>query len=68
MTVFLEQYVRRPLAVLLKDVPDPLPPMTIRLVDGDSVEFDVGHDKLRIARTGEPANTDQEDMPDDVSD
>lgn len=68
MSVFLERYVRQPLSALLKDVPDLLPPMTVRVAAGGNVEFEIGKDKLRVERTGEPVNADQEDMPDDVSD
>jgi hypothetical protein len=68
MSVFLERYVRQPLATLLNDAPDPLPPMTVRMADGGNVEFEVGNDKLRVERTGELVDADQEEMPDDVSD
>lgn len=68
MSVFLERYVRQPLAALLSDAPDPLPPMTVRVADGGNVEFKVGNDKLRVERTGDLIDADEEDMPDDVSD
>ena len=68
MSVFLERYVRQPLAALLNDAPDPLPPMTVRMAEGGNVEFEVGSDKLRVERTGELVDGDPDDMPDDVSD
>lgn len=68
MSVFLERYVRQPLAALLNDAPVPLPPMTVRMAEGGNVEFEVGNDKLRVERTGELVDGDPQDMPDDVSD
>ncbi len=68
MSVFLEQYVRRPLAALLNEAQDPLPPMTVRMAEGGDVEFEVGNDRLRVERTGALLDADQGDMPDDVSD
>lgn len=67
MSVFLERYVRKPLAALLNDAPDPLPPMTMRMIE-KGVEFEVGDDKLRIERGDQLLDADQEGMPDDVSD
>jgi hypothetical protein len=68
MSVFLERYVRQPLASLISEAPDPLPPMTVRLLDGGDIEFKVGNDKLRIERAEDLVDGEQEDLPDDVSD
>lgn len=68
MSVFLERYIRQPLAALLSNAPDLLPPMTVRRVDGGNIEFEVGNDKLRVERGGELIDTEPEDMPDDISD
>jgi len=68
MSVFLERYVRKPLAALLNSAPAPLPTMTMQVVEGGNVEFKVGHDKLLIERTGALVEADQEDLPDDISD
>lgn len=68
MSVFLEQYVRQPLTSLLNEVPKTLPPMTVRLADGGTVEFEVGSDKLHIERSSDLVESEQEDLPDDISD
>jgi len=68
MSVFLERYVRQPLVALLSSVPDPLPPMTVRMLDDGDVEFKVGNDMLRVQRAGEPVEAEEDGLPEDVSD
>lgn len=68
MSVFLERYVRQPLAALLNDAPVSLPPMTVRIAKGGNVEFEVGNDRLQVERSGDPVDAEPADMPDDVSD
>jgi hypothetical protein len=68
MSVFLERYVRQPLAELIGAVPDPLPPMTVSMIAGGIVEFKIGNDTLQVERAEEVFEAGQQQLPDDVSD
>lgn len=68
MSVFLDRYVRTPLASLLSQTQSQLPTMTLRVADNGDVEFEIGEEQLSVQRSGEPIYGDPSAMPDDVSD
>lgn len=71
MGVFVEQYIRRPLADLLEHVPevDDLPPFGLRLENG-WVVFRVGEHEAAFQRLVEDPDLDdgEDDLPDDAGD
>ena len=68
MSIFLERYIRQPLAAMSRDVSGPLPPMAVQLRDRGHVEFLIGDERLLVERTGDPMHADAEDLPEDISD
>jgi hypothetical protein len=68
MSIFLERYVRQPLASLLSVSSSTLNPLTVNLTACGDIEFRIGDERLQITRSGEPIEAEQEIHPDDVSD
>jgi hypothetical protein len=68
MAMFIERYVRTPLATLLAAAPDELQAMTVSLVNDGNVEFRVGAERLLIVRGPADVAPEDDEMPDDVAD
>ncbi len=66
MGLFIERYVRSPLAQLLSDTPSELPELRLTL-NSESVQIDVGDEKLTVKRVEGMAGT-RSDLASDISD
>lgn len=64
---FLDRYVRRPIQSLLAAAPVALPPLTAS-DEGDSIHLRLGGHVIRITRSHNTVNSDDDEMPDDVHD
>jgi len=66
LAIFVERYVRQPLDQVFKEMPSPLPEMSISQV-GAFIEIKIGSETLRISRRSFGADEDERDnTPDDL--